>query len=129
MIESGFPIPTGYGGGERDSPATTDLLVLRLAEPRGAVRPGPQRMTRRPARRPAQRATEREVGVVTAVLVAGSEKAAAHRLGLSHSTASASAAGSPADSKPWGTRSPSPGSFPLPNPGIFSRHFGQSRGS
>lgn len=34
----------------------------------------------------AERATEREVGVVEAVLVAGSEKAAAHRLGLSHST-------------------------------------------
>jgi len=31
-------------------------------------------------------ATDREVGVVKAVLVAGSEKAAAHRLGLSHST-------------------------------------------
>ena len=31
-------------------------------------------------------ATDREVGVVAAVLVAGSEKAAAHRLGLSHST-------------------------------------------
>jgi DNA-binding NarL/FixJ family response regulator len=43
-------------------------------------------MTRRPARRPAERATEREVGVVAAVLVAGSEKAAAHCLGLSHST-------------------------------------------
>ena len=40
-------------------------------------------MTRRPCRRPAERATDREVGVV---LVAGSEKAAAHRLGLSHST-------------------------------------------
>ena len=37
------------------------------------------------ARTPA-RATDREVGVVAAVLVAGSEKAAAHRLGLSHST-------------------------------------------
>jgi DNA-binding NarL/FixJ family response regulator len=36
--------------------------------------------------RPAARATNREVGVVAAVLVAGSEKAAAHRLGLSHST-------------------------------------------
>ncbi|MGK2850891.1 MAG: LuxR C-terminal-related transcriptional regulator [Candidatus Limnocylindrales bacterium] len=34
----------------------------------------------------AGRATDREVGVVAAVLVAGSEKAAAHRLGLSHST-------------------------------------------
>jgi DNA-binding NarL/FixJ family response regulator len=42
-------------------------------------------MTRRP-RRPAERATDREVVVVAAVLVAGSEKAAAHRLGLSHST-------------------------------------------
>ena len=31
-------------------------------------------------------ATAREVGVVVAVLAAGSEKAAAHRLGLSHST-------------------------------------------
>ena len=34
----------------------------------------------------ARRATDREVGVVAAVPVAGSEKAAAHRLGLSHST-------------------------------------------
>ena len=42
-------------------------------------------MTRR-SRHPAGRATDREVGVVAAVLVAGSEKAAAHRLGLSHST-------------------------------------------
>ena len=32
------------------------------------------------------RATDREVRVVEAVLVAGWEKAAAHRLGLSHST-------------------------------------------
>jgi len=32
------------------------------------------------------RATDREVIVVAAVLVSGSEKAAAHRLGLSHST-------------------------------------------
>ena len=31
-------------------------------------------------------ATARQVGVVAAVLVAGSEKAAARRLGLSHST-------------------------------------------
>ena len=43
-------------------------------------------MTRRATRRPAERATDREVGVVAAVLVAGSEKAAAYRLGLSHST-------------------------------------------
>jgi len=42
-------------------------------------------MTRRPCQ-PSGRATDREVGVVVAVLVAGSEKAAAHRLGLSHST-------------------------------------------
>jgi len=34
----------------------------------------------------AERATDREVGVVAAVLVTGSEKEAAHRLGLSHST-------------------------------------------
>jgi DNA-binding CsgD family transcriptional regulator len=34
----------------------------------------------------AERVTDREVGVVAAVLVAGSEKAAAHRLGLSRST-------------------------------------------
>ena len=43
-------------------------------------------MTRRPPCRPAELATDREVGVVAAVLEAGSEKAAAHRLGLSHST-------------------------------------------
>lgn len=38
------------------------------------------------SKRAPARATDREVGVVAAVLVAGSEKAAAHRLGLSHST-------------------------------------------
>jgi DNA-binding NarL/FixJ family response regulator len=42
-------------------------------------------VTRRP-RGLAARARDREVGVVAAVLAAGSEKAAAHRLGLSHST-------------------------------------------
>ena len=42
-------------------------------------------MTGRPSR-PVGRATDREVRVVEAVLVAGSEKAAAHRLGVSHST-------------------------------------------
>jgi DNA-binding NarL/FixJ family response regulator len=35
---------------------------------------------------PSGRATEREVVMVAAVLSTGSEKAAAHRLGLSHST-------------------------------------------
>ena len=40
----------------------------------------------RSSRHVAEHATDREVGVVEAVLVAGSEKAAAHRLGLSHST-------------------------------------------
>ena len=49
------------------------------------MRLAPERMTRRSSR-PAERATDREVVVVTVVLVAGSEKAAAHRLGLSHST-------------------------------------------
>jgi DNA-binding NarL/FixJ family response regulator len=34
----------------------------------------------------AERATDRQIGVVAAVLVAGSEKEVAHRLGLSHST-------------------------------------------
>ena len=42
------------------------------------------RLTRRS--RPAPRATDREVLVVAAVLATGSEKAAAHRLALSHST-------------------------------------------
>jgi DNA-binding NarL/FixJ family response regulator len=44
-----------------------------------------ERMTRRPPQ-PAERATDRQIVVVAVVLVAGSEKAAAHRLGLSHST-------------------------------------------
>ena len=39
----------------------------------------------RGGRNPAS-ATDREVSVVAAVVAAGSEKAAAHRLGLSHST-------------------------------------------
>jgi DNA-binding CsgD family transcriptional regulator len=43
-------------------------------------------MTRRPSRT-AERATDREVRVVAAVSVVGSEKAPAHRLGLAHSTA------------------------------------------
>ena len=43
-------------------------------------------MTHRPSRRPAEGATDREVVVVAAVLAAGSEKASAYRLGLSHST-------------------------------------------
>jgi hypothetical protein len=42
-------------------------------------------MTRQRSRHPAVRAPDREVGVVAAVLVAGSEKAA-HHLGLSRST-------------------------------------------
>jgi DNA-binding NarL/FixJ family response regulator len=75
-----------HAWGERHSPATTDLpITMRLAEPPGALRLAPERMTRRP-RSPADRATEREVGVVAAVLVSGSEKAAAHRLGRSRST-------------------------------------------
>jgi len=42
---------------------------------------------RRPAGRGAAgRATDREIAVVAAVIATGSEKAAAHRLGLSHST-------------------------------------------
>ena len=44
------------------------------------------RPRRRADRGAAARATDREVGVVAAVVATGSEKAAAHRLGLSHST-------------------------------------------
>jgi DNA-binding NarL/FixJ family response regulator len=43
-------------------------------------------MTGQRSRHPAGRATYPEVGVVAAVLATGSGKAAAHRLGLSHST-------------------------------------------
>jgi DNA-binding NarL/FixJ family response regulator len=43
-------------------------------------------MTRERSHHPPGRAIDREVSVVAAVLPAGSEKAAAHRLGLSHST-------------------------------------------
>lgn len=45
-----------------------------------AGRGAADRLTRR------MRATEREIVVIAAVLETGSEKAAAHRLGLSHST-------------------------------------------
>jgi DNA-binding NarL/FixJ family response regulator len=44
-----------------------------------------ERVTRH-SRHGVELATDREVGVVAAVLAAGSEKAAAHCLGLSHST-------------------------------------------
>jgi DNA-binding transcriptional regulator YdaS (Cro superfamily) len=69
---SGWPQPGGWHEGRdsswwrparhgpRHSPATHDVAISR--------------------------ATDREVVVVAAVLVAGSEKAATHRLGLSHST-------------------------------------------
>jgi DNA-binding NarL/FixJ family response regulator len=40
----------------------------------------------RPSRGSGATATDRELAVVAAVIAAGSEKAAAHRLGLSHST-------------------------------------------
>ncbi|MEO7119233.1 MAG: hypothetical protein ABIZ34_09720 [Candidatus Limnocylindrales bacterium] len=40
----------------------------------------------RAGRGDAERATDREVNVVAAVIAVGSEKAAVHRLGLSHST-------------------------------------------
>jgi PAS domain-containing protein len=82
-----FRIERKTGRGERDSPSLTHRPSGHDAA-RGAaraVRVAPQRMTRRPSR-PAERATDREVGVVVAVLVTGSEKAAAHCLGLSHST-------------------------------------------
>ena len=46
----------------------------------------PERVTRQRSHHPAGRATDREVSGVAAVLVAGSEEGAAHRLGPSHST-------------------------------------------
>jgi len=52
---------------------------------RGGQAPG-MRARARADRAAADRATDREVSVVAAVVSAGSEKAAAHRLGLSHST-------------------------------------------
>ena len=60
---------------------------VRARTPVGG-RPTRHRPRCRPATNDLQisRATDREVGVVAAVLAAGSEKAAAHRLGLSHST-------------------------------------------
>ena len=77
-------------------------------------------MTRR-ASRPAERATDREVGVVAAVLVAGSEKAAAHRLGLSHSTVKHHLAN--ARTKVGATTTAQLGVDPR---GAAARHVGQS---
>ena len=75
------------GQGERDSPATNDLqTTMRFAEPPEPDDSLENRMTPKRSRAHAARATGREVGVVAAVLAAGSEKAAAHQLGLSHST-------------------------------------------
>ncbi len=61
---------------------------MRARTPAGGrrVRHGPVSEIPTTGDLPISRATDREVGVVAAVLVAGSEKAAAHRLGLSHST-------------------------------------------
>ena len=52
----------------------------------GCCQAGRVRAAPRAGRGPAASATDREVTVVAAVVAAGSEKAAAHRLGLSHST-------------------------------------------
>ena len=59
---------------------------LSPADPSRERRGGCVRARARAARESVGTATEREIGVIAAVLVAGSEKAAAHRLGLSHST-------------------------------------------
>ena len=66
--------------------ATYDIPIEARDEwAAAAKRPGMKART--PAGRgSAGRATDREVGVVAAVLVAGSEKEAAHHLGPSHST-------------------------------------------
>ena len=76
-------ILVGARGIARDPRPSDHDAARRTA---GALRLAAQRITRRPSR-PAGRAAAREVGVVGAALAAGSEKAAAHRLGLSHSTA------------------------------------------
>jgi DNA-binding NarL/FixJ family response regulator len=62
---------------------------MRMSTHPTGRRPGPpQRLSRNCHLAPklSPRATDREVLVVAAVLASGSEKAAAHRLGLSHST-------------------------------------------
>jgi DNA-binding CsgD family transcriptional regulator len=94
-------------------------------------------MTRRPCR-PAERATDREIVVVAAVLVTGSEKAAAHRLGLSHSTVKHHLANArskvgaettaqlvwilatPPPAENDGRRYPSPARHPTPRSGPFA---------
>ena len=61
-----------------------DPITMRLAEP-----PEPRDLVAAhdaPVMPPLERATDREVVVVAAVLAAGLEKAAVHRLGLAHST-------------------------------------------
>src|SRR4051812_31937245 len=73
------PCPRGIARDQRPSDHDADGRAS------GALRLVAYRMTRR-HRQPAERATDHEVGVVAAVLVAGSQNAAAHRLGLSHST-------------------------------------------
>ena len=61
---------------------------MRSRSPRGRrpERHGPKGDSPATDDRPADRTTAREVTVVAAVLETGSEKAAAHRLGVSHST-------------------------------------------
>jgi hypothetical protein len=80
--------------------------------------------------RPAGCATDREVVVVAAVLVGGSEKAAPHRLGLSHSTVKHHLANARSNVERRRPRS-SCGSSPLacPNPRAWpSRTSGGLRG-
>ena len=75
------------GGGRGNERNTRRWRICGRGAPTGPLprrmvsRIGPQRKTRRRSPHPAER-----VPVVSAILAAGSEKAAAHRLGLSHST-------------------------------------------
>jgi DNA-binding NarL/FixJ family response regulator len=66
--------------------ATYEIPIEGRDEWLAAARRSGMRARTRDRAAAADRATDREVVVVAAVLVAGSEKAAAHRLGLSHST-------------------------------------------
>ena len=74
--------PAGFG----HALATCEVPIEGRDDWLAAAGPHRVRAGTRADRAAAARATDREVGAVAAVLEAWSEKAAAHRLGLSHST-------------------------------------------
>ena len=89
----GASVAAGPAHAAASSAAAASPKIPRISSPRsrdaarccGPPVPG-VKCTSAVPERPARCATDREVVVVAPVLVAGSEKAAAHRLGLSHST-------------------------------------------